>query len=67
MTHSFPFRFFTTVLGIIFVNTYHICTNAKSEYKSFKVHLNDIFYDPMPNKISKLPALRRRPAVQTSA
>ncbi len=42
-THSFPFRFFTTVLGFIFVNTYriHICTNAQPEDKTFKVHLNE--------------------------
>ena len=53
-THSFPFRFFTTVRGIIFVNTYriHICTNAQPEDECFKVHLNDLFYDLMHNKIS---------------
>ena len=53
-TQSFSFRFFTTVLGIIFVNTYriHICTNAQPDDKSFKVHLSDLFYDLMHNKIS---------------
>ena len=53
-THSFPFCLFTTVLGIIFVNTYriHICTNAQPDDKSFKVHLSDLFYDLMHNKIS---------------
>ena len=35
------------------MNTYsiHICTNAQPENKSFKVHLNDLFYDFMHNKI----------------
>ena len=45
-TESFPFRFFTTVLGIIFVNTHrlHIGTNLGLGNTTYKEHLSELFY-----------------------
>ena len=46
-TGSFPFRFFTTVLGIIFVNTHrlHIGTNLGLGNTTYKEHLSELFFD----------------------
>ena len=46
-TRSFPFRFFTTVLGIIFVNTQrlHIGTNLGLGNTTYKEHLSELFFD----------------------
>ena len=52
-TGSFSFRFFTTVLGIIFVNTHrlHIGTNLGLGNTTYKEHLSELFFDLMHNKI----------------
>jgi hypothetical protein len=56
-TTSFPFRFFTTVLGLIFVNTFraHIKFNSGAS-DNFKPIMQELFYDLMHNKIDGAPS-----------
>ena len=64
-TGSFPFRFFTTVLGIIFVNTHrlHIGTNLGLGNTTYKEHLSELFFDLMHNNIdANTPPLSRERA-----